>query len=75
MLTLEGGIAEHKAGIIGLLANYFLSTGNPAKAAPLLDRALALTSGSSDVALRGTLLCERADALRCCSASMPSRSA
>ncbi len=62
MLTLEGGNVEHKAAIIGLLANYFLSTGNPAKAAPLLDRALALMKASGDVALRGTLLCERADA-------------
>jgi tetratricopeptide (TPR) repeat protein len=54
---------EHQAATLDMLAEYYLSGGHPAKAQPLLDRALQLIEASSDAALRGTILCNRGHAL------------
>jgi eukaryotic-like serine/threonine-protein kinase len=48
---------DHQAAILDLLAEYHLSAGNPAKAQPLLQRALVLTEHSTDAALKATLIC------------------
>jgi eukaryotic-like serine/threonine-protein kinase len=51
---------EHQAAILGMLSEYFLSSGNPVRAQVLLDRSLELTRTSTDDALRGSLLCYNA---------------
>jgi serine/threonine-protein kinase len=60
MLMTDDPDVEHRASIFGLVASYYLGAGNTAKAKELLDQALALMKGSSDAALRGTLLCDAA---------------
>jgi len=63
LLTAESD-PEHQAAILDLLAEYYLSSGNPARAQPLLDRAIELTAASSDAALKATLICNRAHVLQ-----------
>jgi eukaryotic-like serine/threonine-protein kinase len=54
---------EHQAATLDLLAEYYLSAGNPTKAQPLLDRAVELSANSDDSALRATIICNRGHAL------------
>ena len=54
---------EHQAAILTLLAEYYLSGGNPTKARPLLDRSLQLTANSSDAALKAIVICNNAYAI------------
>lgn len=59
MLQVDDANPDHQAAILGVLSNYFISAvGDPAKAKVLLDRALELTSASTDQGLRGVLLCD-----------------
>jgi serine/threonine-protein kinase len=53
---------DHQAAILGLLSQYFTTSGNPARTEKLLSRAVELTRNSSDNALRAVLLCNRASA-------------
>lgn len=62
MMTAETD-PEHQAATLDMLGEYYLSGGHPAKAQPLLERALDLMKSSSDAALRGTILCNRGHAL------------
>jgi serine/threonine protein kinase len=55
---------EHQAAVLDLMAEYYLSTGNPSQAEPLLERALELVKSSKDVTLKATLLCNRGHALQ-----------
>jgi serine/threonine-protein kinase len=54
---------EHQAATLDMLAEYYLSAGNAAKAQSLLDRALELSADSNDPALRGSAICNRGHAL------------
>lgn len=54
---------EHQAAILDVLADYYLSIGDAAKAQLLLERALQLTEHAGDPILRGTLVCSRAFAI------------
>jgi eukaryotic-like serine/threonine-protein kinase len=51
---------EHQAAILLMLADYYAAFDHPDKAEALLQRALDLTSNSSDVGLRAELICEQA---------------
>lgn len=62
MMTAETD-PEHQAATLDMLGEYYLSGGHPAKAQPLLDRALELMKSSTDAALRGMILCNRGHAL------------
>jgi serine/threonine protein kinase len=63
LLTFETD-PEHQAAVLDLMAEYYLSTGNPSQAEPLLERALELVESGNDVALKATLLCNRGHALQ-----------
>jgi eukaryotic-like serine/threonine-protein kinase len=63
MLVASQIAPEHQAATLDLLAEYYLSAGNPTKAQPLLDRALELSASSTDAALRGTIICNRGHTL------------
>jgi eukaryotic-like serine/threonine-protein kinase len=54
---------EHQAVILHALASYYESFGNPAKAEPLLKRALSLTASAGDRGLRAKLTCQHAYAM------------
>lgn len=54
---------EHQAATLDMLAEYYLSAGNAAKAQSLLDRALELSASSADSALHGMAICNRGHAL------------
>jgi tetratricopeptide (TPR) repeat protein len=60
ILLGEEGNPEHRAAILGTLAGYYLSAGQPAKAEELLRSSLELTEKTADAELRSKLLCERA---------------
>ncbi|HEY7377140.1 MAG TPA: serine/threonine-protein kinase [Steroidobacteraceae bacterium] len=60
MLLSEDTLPEHRAAILGLLANYYLSSAKPAQAELLLARSLELTETTPDPALRAILLCDSA---------------
>ena len=62
ILMSDGMNPDHQAAILGLLSQYFMSSGNPAQTEKLLSRAVELTQGSTDRALRAMLLCRRANA-------------
>jgi serine/threonine-protein kinase len=54
---------EHQAATLDVLAEYYLSAGDAAKAQSLLDRSLELSARSNDPALRGSAICNRGHAL------------
>jgi len=60
ILINEEGIPEHRAAILGSLAAYYLSSGKPALAEPLLARSVELTDASPDAGLRSVFLCDSA---------------
>jgi serine/threonine protein kinase len=60
ILINEDDIPEHRAAILGSLAAYYLSSGKPALAEPLLTRALELTEAGTDPGLRSVFLCDSA---------------
>jgi eukaryotic-like serine/threonine-protein kinase len=60
ILLSEDTLPEHRAAILGLLANYYLSSAKPAQAELLLARSLELTETTPDPALRAILLCDSA---------------
>jgi serine/threonine protein kinase len=57
LMTEDDAEAEHRAAMLDLLAEYYLSAGNPTKAYPLLERGLRLAEVQDDPTLRATLLC------------------
>ncbi len=59
-LMAETTEPEHAASILELVGSWHLGAGNTAKAKELLDRAAVLTRNSTDVGLRGTILCDSA---------------
>lgn len=54
---------EHQAAVLSLLAEYYLTAGDPARARPLLDRAARLVAAGNDEALTAQLTCINAYAL------------
>jgi tetratricopeptide (TPR) repeat protein len=60
ILISNEDIPEHRAAILGSLAAYYLSSGKPAMAEPLLTTSLELTAAGSDPGLRSVLLCDSA---------------
>ena len=63
MLVTVDLAPEHQAATLDLLAEYYLSSGNPTKAQELLDRAVQLSESSADAALKATITCNRGHAL------------
>ncbi|HEY0939776.1 MAG TPA: serine/threonine-protein kinase [Steroidobacter sp.] len=63
ILMASYGNQDHQAAILDLLAEYYLSAGNPTKAQPLLDRALELSANSTDPALKASVICNNGHAL------------
>ena len=54
------GNAEHRAYVLGVLANCYSQLDNPARSAQLLERALDAARGAADSALRDSLTSRRA---------------
>ncbi len=54
------GRPEQQAAVLNSLASYYVSTGNHARAAELLERAVAAVRGSSDASLRALVECNLA---------------
>jgi serine/threonine-protein kinase len=56
-LADSSGSSENRAAVLAMIAARYGSLGDDAKAARLLERALALLDGSTDKALRSRLIC------------------
>ncbi len=61
-LARGSGPPEHEAAVLALVAQFFANNSNASRAESLLAHSLQLTAASTDMALRGQLLCQSASA-------------